>query len=150
MVPRLAYLAFYFTPPWTLLCTAQWVRPNWLKTSCLWIELSFLLILPKTQDCTWLCENVKMIIPKPSQSVKMMQPHKSKYLNSKILREDTLIIKVASHAPLCVGISLCYVPLPIILPMNANCQRNPIGVNSAHFSLIFSSSNNAYTMRGSS
>lgn len=80
----------------------------------------------------------------------MRQPHKAKYLNSKVLREDTLIIKVASHKPLCAGINLCYFPLPIILPMNDNYQRNPIGVNSAHFSLIFSSSNNAYTMRESS
>lgn len=45
-------------------------------------------------------------------------------------------------------INLYYFPLPIILPVNENSQSNLIGVNSAHSSLIFSNSNNTYTMRG--
>lgn len=50
--------------------------------------------------------------------------------------------------PLRMCINLYYFPLPIILPVNENSQSNLIGVNSAHSSLIFSNSNNTYTMRG--
>lgn len=77
-----------------------------------------------------------------------MQPHKTKYSNSKVVRDDMIIIKEISYKPLCMCINLYYFPLSITLTMNENSQSNLIEVNSAHFSLIFSNSNNTYTMRG--